>query len=122
MAFLVDITRSDLPHDIINRPLILPTYPIVNVNLINLINTLTLYITVYAIKLLVPRLPSKFNMKLILKYNKRYSMVNKISHFISFWLASLNLFLIVIVTPCVVNPGPKDNNNISVISQRNLVG
>ena len=123
-ALLVDITRSDLPHIIGNIfpkfPGLSYTHPPVNLNLMQLTNALLLYIVVYAIKLLFPRIPRKFNMKCVLSYNKRYSLVTKISHFISFWLVSMNLLLITIVNPSLINPGPsgpKDNNNISVIFQ-----
>ena len=61
--------------------------------------------------------PTKFNMKLILKYNKRYSVVTKTSHLLSFWLVSMNLLLIAIVNPSIINPGPTNNTNISVIYQ-----
>ena len=121
-AFLVDITRSDLPHIIGNIfpkfPGLPYIHPPVSLNLIQLINALSLYIVIYAIKLLLPRTPRQFNMKFVLNYNKRYSTVTKISHFISVWLVSMNLLLIVIVNPSIINPGPsgpKDNNNISVI-------
>ena len=56
-------------------------------------------------------------MKSVRKYNKRYSIFSKISHLFSFWLASINLVLIVLVNPSIINPGPNNHHNISVLYQ-----
>ena len=46
--------------------------------------------------------------------------MSKVAHFYTLWLVSMNLFLLVIVFPGIVNPGPTQNNdrrNISVLFQ-----
>ena len=50
------------------------------------------------------------------KYNKNYSTISKVAHSYTLWLVSINLFLIVIVFPAIVNPGPTKNPNCPNIS------
>ena len=58
----------------------------------------------------LPRFIKTFKMKYVLKklkkYNKKYSTMSKLSHMYTLWLVSINIILIVIVTPAIVNPGP----------------
>ena len=57
-------------------------------------------------------------LKCIRKHIIKYSTLSKMAHFLIFWVASINLFLIVIVNPCIVNPGPPQAlPNISVLFQ-----
>ena len=52
------------------------------------------------------------------RYNKRYSTMSKVSHVYTLWLFSINIYLIVVVNPTIVNPGPnKACPNISVYFQ-----
>ena len=56
--------------------------------------------------------------KLISKYNSTYSMFSKFSHAITIWIVSINLLLIVLTNPAIVNPGPSQNvSKISLLYQ-----
>ena len=68
---------------------------------------------------IVYNIPSKSLTKLVYKYNKLHSTFTKLSrHIISIWLVSLNLLLIIVANPGIVNPGPNQNiPKISVLFQ-----
>lgn len=123
LAFTVDISISDLTYALNGLPINIlhnlkfASPGLINVHMIKLLNLITLYIIATLLKSLLPGLLNKVNMKSVSKYNKRYSIFSKISHLFSFWLASINLVLIVLVNPSIINPGPNNQHNISVLYQ-----
>ena len=58
--------------------------------------------------------------KNLIRYNKKCSTISKVSHMYTLWLFSINIVLIILVNPAIVNPGPSKNTkcpNISVLFQ-----
>ena len=59
----------------------------------------------------------KNDYKYVFKYLSTYSIGSKVSHIYTLWLASLNIVLIVLVNPSILNPGPGTPPNITIFYQ-----
>ena len=126
MVFMVNIARSDVHQN---------TSPFLLDPLMNCITDIDLkvlgdYLVFLIIEILVcslmpnfpriPKCPRISRIKSVFKkYNKNYSTISKVALCYFLWFG-LNLYLIVIVFPAIVNPGPTKNSdcpNISVLFQ-----
>ena len=121
MAFTVDIIRSESVREIFSsspfRHDLYTSYWNVNINMITMLNLFVLSYVILAILTLFQRLPRNFKVKHVLKYLRMYSMGSKVSHLYTMWIASLNMVLIVLVNPSILNPGPDNPPNLTIFYQ-----
>ena len=115
LALTVDISGSDF-HE---KTSLLSHYPHYN-HVFNSTNPKTFvdYIILFFVELWIysRNFKIKYAIKKLKNYNNRCSTLYKVSHMYTLWLVTINIFLIIIANPAIVNPGPSKNANCPNIS------
>ena len=128
LAFVVDISRSDSVREVFSSsPLkydsymsycnVNMSYCNVNMNIMTMVNLLMLCHVVLAISTLIEKFPRKFKVKYVVNYFSMYSTGSKVALLYTLWLASINIELIVLANPSILNPGPGVPPNLSLFYQ-----
>ena len=72
--------------------------------------------------LLLFQIDSSLSLKKIKSFFKGQTLISKVINFVSIWLCSINLLLIIIVTPSIINPGPINSPGSLSVLYHNVQG